>query len=305
MFRYQAYLKINQLKVCRRFFTQKITNDPLISVEEAYDFWTKKNSVFIDVRDHKDYEVSHIPGAKNANEIFTYLATSDSKGKEELKNHFEMLFRKIGLTGNEHVITYEDSLKTRFGASCRGYYLLNLLGHKNVNVLDGGWQAWVKAKYPTTNELPAGQEGTFQAKWVEEIYAGQDDIVKALNDPNSVIVDVRDYDEWKGTSSSPYGVDFTPRKGRIAGAVHLLWKDLMKTVNDVTTMKDPQEIKEICNSKGISPDKNVIIYCFKGARASNTFIAFKRAGFGKVKNYFASWNEWSRNGSLPIDSKLL
>lgn len=47
------------------------------------------------------------------------------------------------------------------------------------------------------------------------------------------------------------------------------------------------------------------MYCFKGARASNTFIALRNAGFNKLKNYFASWNEWSRDPSLPIDDKVI
>ena len=57
--------------------------------------------------------------------------------------------------------------------------------------------------------------------------------------------------------------------------------------------------------KNITPDKNIIIYCFKGARASNTFIALKRAGFNNTTNYFGSWNEWSRDAALPIDDKKL
>ena len=40
----------------------------------------------------------------------------------------------------------------------------------------------------------------------------------ALNDPRVVLLDVRDRDEWMGESSSPYGRDFAPRKGRLPGA---------------------------------------------------------------------------------------
>ena len=43
------------------------------------------------------------------------------------------------------------------------------------------------------------------------------------------------------------------------------------------------------------------LYCFKGARASNTFLALKNAGVKDVRMYFGSWNEWSRDPSLPIE----
>ena len=61
----------------------------------------------------------------------------------------------------------------------------------------------------------------------------------------------------------------------------------------------------MCAQKGFFPDDDIIIYCFKGARASNTFVALKEAGFSRIRNYFGSWNEWSRDENLPIDDKIL
>ena len=55
---------------------------------------------------------------------------------------------------------------------------------------------------------------------------------------------------------------------------------------------------------GIAPTDTVYLYCFKGARASNTFLALKQAGFSDVRMYFGSWNEWSRDPALPIDDSL-
>ncbi|WP_462329777.1 rhodanese-like domain-containing protein, partial [Thiohalocapsa halophila] len=52
---------------------------------------------------------------------------------------------------------------------------------------------------------------------------------------------------------------------------------------------------------GIKADSKVYLYCFKGARASNTYVALKEAGVDDVGIYFGSWNEWSRDPSLPID----
>jgi thiosulfate/3-mercaptopyruvate sulfurtransferase len=45
----------------------------------------------------------------------------------------------------------------------------------------------------------------------------------------------------------------------------------------------------------------VVIYCFKGARASNTFVALADADVKNVSLYFGSWNEWSRDASLAIE----
>jgi thiosulfate/3-mercaptopyruvate sulfurtransferase len=123
-----------------------------------------------------------------------------------------------------------------------------------------------------------------------------------LDDPSIVILDVRDRDEWMGESSSPYGVDFCPRKGRIPGAVWIEWYDLMVPDAEIATFRSPEEIMSLCQAAGITPDSTVYIYCFKGSRASNSLIALKEAGIKDVRNYFASWNEWSRDPALPIES---
>ena len=120
-----------------------------------------------------------------------------------------------------------------------------------------------------------------------------------------MILDVRDYEEWCGASSSPYGVDFAPRKGRIPGATYVAWTDFMDLGRGgLVSFKKPEEIRELCAAKGVIRDQKIIVYCFKGARASNTYLALKRAGFDSVTNYFASWNEWSRDDELSIDSEI-
>ncbi|WP_410473496.1 sulfurtransferase [Guyparkeria sp. TX1] len=73
---------------------------------------------------------------------------------------------------------------------------------------------------------------------------------------------------------------------------------------EVARFKSPAEIRAECDSVGISPDSQVFLYCFKGARASNTLVALRAAGIENVRLYFGSWNEWSRDPSLPIEEGL-
>ncbi len=101
-----------------------------------------------------------------------------------------------------------------------------------------------------------------------------------------VLLDVRDIDEWIGDSSSPYGRDFAPRKGRIPGAKWLGWYRFMKPSSMGPMIKSPDEVKAECATAGIATDDTVYLYCFKGAPASNTFLALKLAGFSDVRMYF-------------------
>jgi len=129
-------------------------------------------------------------------------------------------------------------------------------------------------------------------------------MLAALSDDHIAKVDVRDVDKWVGTSSSPYGPDFCPRKGRIPGARWLEWYRMMKPTPAGPMFKSKEEILAECATVGVTPDTPVYLYCFKGARASNTLVALKEVGIKDVRMYFGSWNEWSRNPELPIESGL-
>jgi thiosulfate/3-mercaptopyruvate sulfurtransferase len=258
--------------------------------------------VLIDTRDPESFEAGHIPGAVNAHDIFTYLATSTPEGQKELQTKFAEIFGNAGLSGKELAVVYEQSMDTGFGQSCRGYYLLKFLGYPRAAVLHGGFKAWTDAGLPTTREISISAPKDFP---IDSRAAGlivdAQTMLEAVNDPNIIKLDVRDADEWIGTSSSPYGADYCPRKGRIPGARWLEWYRMMKPGKDGPVFKSKDEIMAECQTVGITPDTPVILYCFKGARTSNTFIALKEAGVKDVRTYFGSWNEWSRDPALPIE----
>jgi thiosulfate/3-mercaptopyruvate sulfurtransferase len=274
----------------------------LITPTELFEQLNSPGIVLIDTRDPKTYEAGHIPGAVNIHDIFTYLATSTPEGVAAMRDKFAAIFGAAGLSGVETAVVYEQSMNTGFGQSCRGYVLLHYLGYPKVLILHGGYAAWTAAGLPTTTEVPAPKAKTFPidpkaASILVDLYA----MKAAVADPNCIKLDTRDVDEWIADSSSPYGKDFCPRKGRIPGAVWIEWYRMMKPTPAGPMFKSPAEILAECATVGITTDTPVVLYCFKGARASNTLVALKEAGVKDVSLYFGSWNEWSRDPSLPIE----
>jgi thiosulfate/3-mercaptopyruvate sulfurtransferase len=196
-------------------------------------------------------------------------------------------------------------MTTGFGQSCRGYVLLRHLGYPKVKILHGGYVAWFAAGQPSSIDVPKPVARPFpQTRDDTHVLLNLQGMKAAVADKSIVKLDVRDVDEWIGESSSPYGKDFCPRKGRIPGAVWLEWYRMMKPTPSGPMFKSPAEILAECATVGIGPDTPVIVYCFKGARASNTFVALEEAGIKDVRIYFGSWNEWSRDPSLPIEEGL-
>lgn len=275
----------------------------LISPGGLHEMSASLPTVIIDTRSPAAYDAGHIPGAVNIHDIFTFLATSSKEGLEELRDKFAEVFGAAGLSGEEVAVIYEDSMNTGFGQSCRGYFLLQFLGYPKAAILHGGYQAWLAEEMPVSTEVPTPEAKTFPVKEeAASVMLTAEDMLGALDAPDIVKLDVRDVDEWVGTSSSPYGIDFCPRKGRIPGAVWLEWYRMMKPGEEVPVFKSKAELQAECATVGIDPDSTVYLYCFKGARASNTFVALKEAGVKDVRMYFGSWNEWSRNHELPIET---
>ena len=276
----------------------------LISPAELTTLMNSEPVVLIDTRDVDTYAAGHIPGAVNLREVFTFLATSSVDGLKELKSTFTTALGAAGLSGAETAVFYEDALNSGYGQSCRGYYLLTWLGYPKIKVLNGGFSAWKAAGMPVSTEAATPTAATFPTDLtMADVMLTKDDMLAALNS-DTVLLDVRDIDEWIGDSSSPYGKDFAPRKGRIPGAKWLEWYRFMKPSSMGPMIKSPDEVKAEAATAGITTDDTIYLYCFKGARASNTFLALKQAGFSDVRMYFGSWNEWSRDPALPIESGL-
>ena len=280
-----------------------MTHNILITPRQLLGITESLPAVVIDTRSPEAFAAGHIPGAVNLHDIFTFLAMSSKEGLEELRNKFAAAFGAAGLSGEEVAVIYEESMNSGFGQSCRGYFLLQFLGYRKAAILHGGYQAWLAEGLPSSTETTTPQPREFP---IDSAAAGvmltRDDMLAALDDQAIVKLDVRDVDEWVGISSSPYGIDYCPRQGRIPGAVWLEWYRMMKPGEEVPMFKSKTELQAECATVGITPDSTVYLYCFKGARASNTFVALKEAGVKDVRLYFGSWNEWSRDPQLPIES---
>ena len=275
----------------------------LISPEQLLNLMAAEKVVVIDTRDADTYAAGHLPGAVNMREIFTFLATSTAEGLTALKSTFAEHFGKVGLSGDETAVFYEDALNSGYGQSCRGYYLLTWLGYPKIKVLNGGFSAWKAQGLGVSVDMPTPVAKTFPTDLVgADVMLTKDDVAAALN-TDIKLLDVRDIDEWTGESSSPYGKDFAPRKGRLPGAKWIEWYRFMKPSAQGPVFKSPLEVQAEAATAGIGKDDTVYLYCFKGARASNSFLALKQAGFTDVRMYFGSWNEWSRDDALPIETE--
>ncbi|UYM17926.1 sulfurtransferase [Endozoicomonas euniceicola] len=75
--------------------------------------------------------------------------TPPATGKLPPVKQLEDLFSRLGYTGNEHIVVYDDE---GGGWAGRFIWTLDVIGHKNYSYLNGGIHAWLKEDHRTENE---------------------------------------------------------------------------------------------------------------------------------------------------------
>jgi len=114
------------------------------------------------------------------------------------------------------------------------------------------------------------------------------------------LVDVRSPAEFNGEIIAPPGMSETAqRAGHIPGAASIPWA---QTVKEDGTFKDADDLRALYESKGITPDKDVIAYCRIGERSSHSwFVLHELLGYERVRNYDGSWTEYGSLIGVPIE----
>jgi thiosulfate/3-mercaptopyruvate sulfurtransferase len=128
-----------------------------------------------------------------------------------------------------------------------------------------------------------------------------DELRERLDGGGLALLDVRSPQEFAGDLIAPpgYEQEGAQRAGHIPTAASIPWAT---AVRDDGTFKSADELRELYESKGITPEKEVTAYCRIGERSAHTwFVLQELLGYEKVKNYDGSWTEWGNLVDVPIE----
>ncbi len=244
------------------------------------------------------YKTGHIPGA-----IHFDLAFIESPPLWNISSDDELLKFLLaqGITYNSLIVLYGRDTMAAARAAC----ILLYAGVNDVRILDGGFDAWLKAGYEveTRAQHPIPVEDFGREIPDHPEYIIDMDTAKAfLADDQALLVSVRSWDEYIGETS---GYDFIQPKGRIAGAV---WghsgsdpHHMQDYRNPDHTMRAYHEIESNWQKAGITPNKNIAFYCGTGWRASEAFYYAYLMGRQNIAIYDGGWLEWSQDSTNPVE----
>jgi len=253
--------------------TEVFAQGNLISAKEIAKIMGDDNVVLVSTRKSGDYAKVHIKDAVNV-DLTTLYKSGDIKGILKSPEEISKELGAKGINKDKTIIIYDNGKGINAG---RLYWILEYLGCKDVKILDGHMKAWRTAKKPVTKYPTKIKEVTFTPSLDKKIIATYDYVKSNLNNPKVMIVDVQSKKEFD--------------EGHIDGAKNFEYKNIIN--EESGKLKSPEEITELLKGAGITPDKEIILYCATSARAGILFMAMtSELDYPNVKVYDGAWNEW-------------
>lgn len=286
----------------------------LISVTEAKMILEKEeNFTLFEVSKKEKYEAGHLPEAIQIwRPNYGSKSGYDYGGMRASREEMETLLSEKGVKPDDLILIYDIK------GSCdaiRLAFLLKMYGHPKVNIINGGKAAWKAAGFDLTKDVSVSKFKTnfkFSLEKNESTIATIEDVKAAIDDPEIILLDTREPQEYQGEPYIAKGKLYPYKKGAfdagcIPSALHLNWSDAVELHND-HRFKCLKDQKYNFEKAGITRDKEIIVYCQSGVRSAHTaYVLTEILGYPKVKNYDGSWIEWSyfnkKDGSVEVEKK--
>jgi thiosulfate/3-mercaptopyruvate sulfurtransferase len=271
--------------------------DVLVSTQWVADHLNDPKVKLLEVDvDTNAYGEGHAPGAVGLN--WTSQLQDQLRRDIITKADLEKLLSTAGVSNDDTIVLYGDN-NNWFAAYA--FWVLEMYGHRNLKLMDGGRKKWVEEQRPTTQETPSPQAGNYRASEPnQDLRARREFVLQSLGNANRAMVDVRAPAEYNGEIMAPPGLPETAqRMGHIPGAQNVPWGQAVK---EDGTFKSKEELQQLYGGKGVTPDKEVIAYCRIGERSSHTWFALKHLlDYPSVRNYDGSWTEWGSMVDVPVE----
>jgi thiosulfate/3-mercaptopyruvate sulfurtransferase len=236
-----------------------------------------------------EYDAHHIPGARFFD--IDDVADTDRPLPHMLPppEKFSSRVRKLGLGDGHRVICYDQN---NFTASARVWWMFRAMGHNDVAVLDGGFDAW-RAAGGAIEDLPPHfhADRHFTVRPRRDLVRDLNQVQQTLTAKSAQVVDARAAARFRGEAEEPRP---NLRRGHMPGAINVPYTDVMGANG---LMKPEAELKAIFAKAGVDLAKPIVNTCGSGVTAATLALAQSLAGHDDAAVYDGSWTEWGAEGA--------
>ncbi len=248
--------------------------------------------------DDTKYRQGHIPGAIwwNWKEALWHESDREFPTAENMAARLET----VGIAPDTTIVIY--GIPVQYGTYA--FWVLSMAGHQDVRLLDGGKNRWIAEGRPLDTATHEYDSVAYQPCTADiSSRVGRDDVLANIGQATRTLLDVRSPEEYSGERVSPppnfdHGAE---RKGRIPGAVHLYYRELL---NEDDTFKTVDEMLGSLAQAGITSNLSdeIVTYCRLSHRATLAWFAMRYLlGYDDIKIYDGSWTEWGSIVGFPIE----
>jgi thiosulfate/3-mercaptopyruvate sulfurtransferase len=263
----------------------------------------KRNAIVWDTRSAAAYKQGHIPGAVNIDDIGQVLRDENTEDYIALED-IEKLLGAAGIDPAKEIVVYGEKGNPYVYF---GLVTLQYLSAANAKIYHGGIDDWKSSGQLAVTEPSKLAPIALKLKTRPALLVDTREVVRRLHDPNVQIVDARTSREYRGEDIRAI------RGGHIPGAIpiHYMenWVDpetpgkLEKKLvanKDGMNLKSHDQLRTLYSK--LNPDKETIVYCQSGIRASETATVLKELGFRNVRVYDSSWLGYGNTLDAPAEN---
>lgn len=229
------------------------------------------------------YREAHVPGATFADQLAD-LTVHDGEAPFEAapSDHFARVIGDLGI-GNDHTVVVYDHVNGIWAT--RLWWQLELEGHPDVVVLDGGLKAWQDAGLPVETGDATYEPALFTPSRSSERIASTADVEAATQDGSVLLINSLDRESFAG--------------GRIPSSVNVPFGEL---VDEQGRLRSLDELRPLFESVGaLDPEVAPVTYCGGGIAATAVAFALKGLGRDDVAIYDGSLNAWTADPARPLE----
>jgi len=199
---------------------------------------------------------------------------------------------RLGI-GPEHQVVVYDQGDAAMAAS-RLWWLLRLLGHRRVAVLDGGFTRWAQLGLPVTSDVApvAAAASRFESRFDVDAIAGDGEVERRLQETPGWLLDARAPERFRGEVEPLDRV-----AGHIPGARN---RPFVANLRD-GRFRPASELREEFGALiGARDPAQVLLNCGSGVTACQNLLAMEHAGLHGARIYAGSWSGWISDPARPI-----
>lgn len=241
------------------------------------------------------WQKMHLP---NAAYVHLDRDLSDKRKPAEFGRHplpdaeaFCRTLMRCGISPNSQVVVYDTNDGAM--AAARFWYLLRLLGHEKVAVLNGGFARWLELGLPVDNKIPHIRPSIYHAEYDQSQLVDAETVRANISNRQFVLIDARAAERYRGEVEP-----IDKLAGHIPGAVNHPYS--LNLNND--RFRSPESLEQdflvLLDGR---PASKAILYCGSGVTACHNLLAMEVAGLQGARIFSPSWSGWISDPDHSIE----